>query len=64
MPRIYCKRCQGIIYDAPLPFIKLPKKCAVCGCMEFYSPSEVDVERERLRALEASGHLISELLKN
>jgi len=63
MPEIRCKGCQGVVYNKPEPFIKMPKKCPKCGSMEFYIPSEEDLERERLQALEASGRLISSLLE-
>lgn len=64
MPVIHCKGCQGILFDSPKPFTKLPKKCLKCGCSEFYVLSDDDVERERLKGLEASGCLISTLLGN
>lgn len=62
--QIRCRACNEVVWDSPIPFIKLPRKCPVCPCIEFYVVSEEDLERERLMALEASGTLISELLGN
>lgn len=62
MSEIRCKGCRAKIWSSPMPFIKLPKKCPVCACSEFYVVSVDDLERERLMALEASGCLISSLL--
>jgi len=61
---IKCRACQAIIWSDPEPFTKLPKKCPVCPCSVFYVLCADDVERERLRALDRSGCLISSLLDN
>lgn len=64
MPKIVCEACGGVIFDSGMPFAKLPKQCVRCGCRRFCAVSEDDLERERLRALEASGCLISSLLES
>jgi phage FluMu protein Com len=64
MVEIRCKACDAIVYKDSKPFIKLRKKCPKCPSIEFYTLSEEDLEREHLLALDASGSLISELLKD
>jgi len=61
MPRVVCVACEGVVYDSPDSFSKLPKKCS-CGGSEYRLETPEDKERKRLRRLEERGCLISSLL--